>query len=172
MSRAVLGLGANLGNPRNALRAAVAGLAGAPGVVVVAVSGLWRTRPVGGPDQPDYLNAVVEVATSREPAQLLAVAHELEAAAQRVRELRWGPRTLDVDVLDVEGVRSADPALAIPHPRAHQRAFVLAPWAEVDPDWALAPAGLPARAVRAWLADLADDPQQAVRMEDGGDWWR
>lgn len=172
MSRAVLGLGANLGDPREALRDAVAGLAEVPGVAVVAVSGLWRTSPVGGPEQPDYLNAVVEVRTAREPGHLLAAAHELEAAAARVRELRWGPRTLDVDVLDVQGVRSEDPALTIPHPRAHERAFVLAPWAEVDPDWALEPAGLPARPVGAWLADLADDPAQAVRMVEGGNWWR
>lgn len=172
MRRAVLGLGANLGEPRSALRAAVAGLEETPGLQVVAVSGLWSTAPVGGPDQPEYLNAVVEVRTGLAPEQVLAVCAGLEAAAHRVRDVRWGPRTLDVDVLDIEGVRRDDPELAIPHPRAHVRAFVLAPWAEVDPQWMLEPSGAPARTVSAWLADLVGDPDQAVSLADGGAWWR
>ena len=172
MRRAVLGLGANLGDPRSALRAAVAGLAAAEGVEFVAVSGLWSTPPVGGPEQPEYRNAVVEVRTALAPEGLLAVCRELEAAAHRVRDVRWGPRTLDVDVLDVEGVRRDDPELTIPHPRAHLRAFVLAPWAQVDPAWQLGPAGLPARTVAAWWADLAGDPDQVVGLADGGAWWR
>ena len=172
MTRAVLGLGANLGDAREALRGAVSGLARAGQVEVLAVSGLWRTSPVGGPQQPDYLNAVVLVATALAPAELLDVARGLEAAADRVREVRWGPRTLDVDVLDVAGFRSDEPALTVPHPRAHQRAFVLAPWAQVDPGWVLQPAGLPARTVAQWRAEVADDPAQAVSLADGGPWWR
>lgn len=169
MTRAALGLGANLADARGALRAAVAGLAGHAAIELVAVSGLWRTAPVGGPDQPDYLNAVVIVATELSPAQLLAAAQALEAAAGRTREVRWGPRTLDVDVLDIAGARSTDPTLTVPHPRAHARAFVLAPWAEVDPDWVLQPAGRPARSVRAWRESVAD---QAVEPLDPGPWWR
>lgn len=169
MTRAVLGLGANLGDARAALRDAVAGLADHPAIVLVAVSGLWRTAPVGGPEQPEYLNAVVVVDTTLEPAELLAVGHELEAATGRVRDVRWGPRTLDVDLVDVEGVLSSDPALSLPHPRARQRAFVLAPWAQVDPGAALAGQDLPEVAIVDLLADLAD---QQVTLVSEGDWWR
>jgi 2-amino-4-hydroxy-6-hydroxymethyldihydropteridine diphosphokinase len=169
MTRAVLGLGANLGDARAALRDAVAGLAGHPGIEVVAVSGLWRTAPVGGPEQPEYLNAVVVVDTTLQPAELLGVGHELESAAGRVRDVPWGPRTLDVDLIDVEGVRSSDPALSLPHPRAHARAFVLAPWAQVDPTAALAPPGDPPAQVADLLAALVDQPAVLVA---GGDWWR
>lgn len=173
MTRAVLGLGANLGDARAALRAAIAGLVAHPGIEVGPVSGLWRTAAVGGPEQPDYLNAVVLVATDLAPADLLAVAHDLERAAGRARDVRWGPRTLDVDVLDVEGARSADPALTLPHPRAHERAFVLAPWAQVDPDWVLAPDTDRPAPVRDWLGRVAEHAaDQAVELVDGGEWWR
>jgi 2-amino-4-hydroxy-6-hydroxymethyldihydropteridine diphosphokinase len=172
MTRAVLGLGANLGDPREALRAAVAGLAALEGSEVVAVSALWRTAPVGGPEQPEYTNAVVLLRTALDPHALLEAAQRLEAAADRVRGLRWGPRTLDVDILDVEGVRSTDPVLTVPHPRAHERSFVLAPWEQVDPDWILAPTGLVPRPVAAWCADVAGDPDQRVALAEGGPWWR
>ncbi len=169
MTRAVLGLGANLGDARAALRAAVAGLAGHPGIDLVGVSGLWRTAPVGGPEQAEYLNAVVVLDTSLRPAELLAVAHGLESAAGRVRDVRWGPRTLDVDLIDVSGARSSDPALALPHPRAGQRAFVLAPWAQLEPHATLAPPGQPPVSIAALLADLA---AQSIELVDEGDWWR
>lgn len=169
MTRAVLGLGANLGDTRAALRGAVAGLADHPAITVVGVSGLWRTAPVGGPEQPEYLNAVMVVDTSLQPAELLAVGHELEAAADRVRDVRWGPRTLDVDLVDVEGVRSSDPALMLPHPRAGERAFVLAPWAQVEPHATLAALGRPPVAIVDLLAGLVDQPMVLV---DEGDWWR
>lgn len=168
MTRVAVALGANVGLPREALRAAVAGLTAEPGITVVAVSGLWRTVPVGGPEQPDYLNAVVIVETDLAPGALLEVAHRLEVAAARTRDEHWGPRTLDVDLLDVVGVRSAEPALTLPHPRAHERAFVLAPWAQADPDWQLEPAGHRPRPVAGWLADVTD---QAVELLDEGTWW-
>lgn len=173
MIRAALGLGANLGDPRAALAGAVAGLSTHPEIEVTAVSDLWDTTPVGGPEQPDYRNAVVIVESGLAPAALLAVAHTLEAAAQRVRDVRWGPRTLDVDILDIEGVVSADEALTIPHPRAHLRAFVLVPWAQVAPEWALTPAGGPQRTVSEWAALVAaESPADAVRLVEGGTWWR
>lgn len=173
MTRAALGLGANLGDAREALRGAIGGLVAHPGIRVEAVSGLWRTAAVGGPEQPDYLNAVVLVDTDLAPTDLLAVVHDLERAGGRERDIRWGPRTLDVDVLDVEAVRSADPTLTLPHPRAHERAFVLAPWAQVDPDWILHPAtGKPAP-VRDWLGSVVERaPDQAVELVDPGEWWR
>jgi 2-amino-4-hydroxy-6-hydroxymethyldihydropteridine diphosphokinase len=172
MTRAALGLGANLGDPRAALRAAVAGLAAEPETDVLAVSGLWRTAPVGGPPQPDYWNAVVVVDTGLTADELLALAQRLEAAAERTREERWGPRTLDVDLLDVVGERRSDPWLALPHPRAHLRRFVLAPWAQLDPEWQLVPAAGPGRTVAQWSQRCADDPGQAVELVDAGTWWR
>jgi 2-amino-4-hydroxy-6-hydroxymethyldihydropteridine diphosphokinase len=167
MTRAVLSLGANLGDARGALAAAVRALHDHPDMTVEAVSGLWRTAPVGGPQQPDYLNAVVLVATELSPEELLIEAHELEAAAGRVRDERWGPRTLDVDLVEVAGVRRADPGLTLPHPRAHERAFVLAPWAQVAPTATLG--GPDGPAVGELLASVAD---QAAELVAEGDWWR
>ena len=169
MTRAVLALGANLGEARMTLRAAVAGLAAHPDVRVDAVSSLWRTAAVGGPQQPDYLNAVVLVDTDLDARALLDLAHALEDAAGRVRELRWGPRTLDVDLLAVGDERSDDPELTLPHPRAHERSFVLDPWAEVDPGFVLAPTSGPARTVAEWAAAVLD---QHVELLEGGPWWR
>ena len=169
MSRVVLGLGANLGDARETLAAAVRSLAADPAVRIVGVSGLWRTAPVGGPAQADYRNAVVVVDTSLPAPAVLALAHRLEDAAGRERTVRWGPRTLDVDVLAVDEVRSDDPQLTLPHPRAHERAFVLMPWAEVTPLWPLAAGDGPSRGVREWAADVSD---QDVSLEGSGGWWR
>jgi 2-amino-4-hydroxy-6-hydroxymethyldihydropteridine diphosphokinase len=93
---------------------------------------VYETEPVGGPAQDPYLNAVALVAPVP-PARLLAAARGAEQEAGRVRDVRWGPRTLDVDVIHVPGVVSDDPELTLPHPRAHERAFVLAPWLDLDP---------------------------------------
>jgi len=100
----------------------------------MAVSPVYETVPVGGPPQPDYLNAVLLARTTVASRTLLERLHEVEAAFDRVREVRWGPRTLDIDIITVEGELSADPELTLPHPRAHERAFVLAPWRDMDPD--------------------------------------
>jgi 2-amino-4-hydroxy-6-hydroxymethyldihydropteridine diphosphokinase len=135
VSVAVLSLGANLGDRAAVLEEALAALAGdGP----VARSGLYETPPWGPVEQGPYLNAVALVRGPRDAAGWLARAHELEQAAGRTREVRWGPRTLDVDVVTVSAddgtpVRSDDPALTLPHPRAHERAFVLVPWAALDP---------------------------------------
>lgn len=131
--RAAFALGSNLGDRLAHLRAAVAALAAEPGVVVVAVSRVVESAPVGGPEQPDYLNAVVVVDTTLASSSLLALAHRIEAAAGRTRDVRWGPRTLDVDLLAVGTEVSDRDDLTLPHPRAHERAFVLLPWADVDP---------------------------------------
>jgi 2-amino-4-hydroxy-6-hydroxymethyldihydropteridine diphosphokinase len=135
MTRAVLSLGANLGDRAGTLEAALTALAGDG---LVARSGLYETPPWGPVEQPPYLNAVALVRGPRDAAGWLARAHELEQAAGRTRDVRWGPRTLDVDVVTVTGddgapVVSSDPVLTLPHPRAHERAFVLVPWAAVDP---------------------------------------
>ena len=129
--RAFLGMGSNLGDSRRMLRDAVDAL----GDRVVAVSPVYETEPVGGPPgQQDYLNLVVELDTDQTPRQLLGLCRRLEAAAGRVREERWGPRTLDVDVLLVGELRVDEPDLVVPHPRMHERRFVMAPLADVAPE--------------------------------------
>jgi dihydroneopterin aldolase/2-amino-4-hydroxy-6-hydroxymethyldihydropteridine diphosphokinase len=130
----VLALGANLGPAAETLRAAVAELSAVPGLQVTDVSPLARTAAVGGSGQPDYLNAVVLGRTTLAARELLRACHAIEDAHGRRREERWGPRTLDVDIVVYDTVLAVTDDLELPHPRAHQRAFVLAPWAEVDPE--------------------------------------
>jgi 2-amino-4-hydroxy-6-hydroxymethyldihydropteridine diphosphokinase len=131
MTRAVLSLGSNLGDRLANLRLAVTGL----GDAVVAVSPVYETAPWGGVDQPDFLNAVLIVAQDGvDEWAWLAKAQLLEAAAHRVRTVRWGPRTLDVDIVTVGGVTSEDPDLLLPHPGTPTRATVLAPWLDIEPD--------------------------------------
>ncbi len=141
MTRAFLGIGSNLGDRLSFLQVAVDRLGAARGVRVVAVSPVYETDPVGGPVQDDFLNAVVEVDTDLDAAALHAVCVDAESAAARVRVERWGPRTLDVDLLLYDGVRSDDPDLTIPHPRMAERAFVLAPLHDLAPDLAPEPVG-------------------------------
>jgi 2-amino-4-hydroxy-6-hydroxymethyldihydropteridine diphosphokinase len=136
VSRAVLALGSNLGDRYAHLRQAVDGLAD----VLLVVSGVYETRPWGDVDQPEYLNAVALVADAVGPQAWWELAQRLENEAGRVRdaERRFGPRTLDVDVIAVwtdadEPVISDDPSLTLPHPRAHLRAFVLRPWLDIAP---------------------------------------
>jgi 2-amino-4-hydroxy-6-hydroxymethyldihydropteridine diphosphokinase len=133
--RAFLGLGANLGDRLATLQQAVDLLA-ERGVRAIASSRVWATAPLGGPrDQPEFLNVVVEIdPDALEPAGVLVAAHEVEAALGRVREERWGPRTVDIDLL-LWGDRTSDATdLTIPHPRLHERAFVVLPLLDLDPD--------------------------------------
>jgi 2-amino-4-hydroxy-6-hydroxymethyldihydropteridine diphosphokinase len=129
VTRAFLGLGSNLGDRRALLAGAVEALPD-----VVAVSPLYETDPVGGPEQGAYLNLVVELDTALDARGHLAVCAEREAAAERVRLERWGPRTLDVDVLWVDAEEVDEPDLVVPHPRMWQRRFVLAPLQDLAPD--------------------------------------
>ncbi len=133
MTRAYLALGSNLGDRLGYLQLAVDELAAADGVEVVAVSRVYETAPVGGPPQDAYLNAVAAIDTELEPHPLLALAQRVEQDARRVRWERWGPRTLDVDILLFGDLRLDDPALTIPHPRMWERGFVLAPLRDVAP---------------------------------------
>ena len=131
MSRAVLSIGSNIGDAAAHLQSAVDGLSD----WLVAVSPVFRTAPWGPVEQPDFLNAVLLVDDpGAAPRDWLARGHACEQAADRTREQRWGPRTLDVDVITVDDVISDDPELTLPHPRAAERAFVLAPWWSVDPE--------------------------------------
>ena len=133
MTRAVIALGANLGDARAALAGAVEAMRRMPELEILAESSAYSTAPIGGVEQPDYLNAVVIAETSLAPRDLLDALHGIEADWHRTREVRWGPRTLDLDLIDYRGVTSGDPELTLPHPRAHERAFVLVPWLEADP---------------------------------------
>ncbi|MGI5349641.1 2-amino-4-hydroxy-6-hydroxymethyldihydropteridine diphosphokinase [Streptomyces sp. CA-250714] len=132
---AVLSLGSNLGNRLESLQSAVDALADTPGLKVTAVSPVYETEPWGVDpgSQPSYFNAVVLVRTTLPPGSLLERGHAIEEALERVREERWGPRPIDVDIVAYQGVVSDDPQLTLPHPRAHERAFVLVPWHDVDP---------------------------------------
>ncbi len=150
--RAVLSLGANVGDPRGQLAAAVRALASDPAIRMVAVSDAYETAPIGKLDQPPFVNIVALVDADLTPADLLARTQGVEDAGGRVRDERWGPRTLDIDIVATDTPPQHTPALTLPHPRAHERAFVLAPWLDLDAD-----AALPGRGRAAdLLAALAD----------------
>ncbi len=130
--RVVLALGSNQGSRLGTLQGCVHAIGQLPDTDVLAISPVYQTAPVGGPDQPDYLNAVLVAATALPPMDLLAATSRIEADFGRVRAERWGPRTLDVDIISYADQVSDDPVLTLPHPRAHERAFVLAPWHDID----------------------------------------
>ncbi|RAV34954.1 2-amino-4-hydroxy-6-hydroxymethyldihydropteridine diphosphokinase [Corynebacterium heidelbergense] len=172
MGRAILGLGSNLpgdlATPADQLRRAVAALHALPGVTVCATSRHFRTPPWGGVDQAEFANAAVDVATTLPPLDLLHACQNVERAGGRVREVRWGPRTVDVDVLAffpdatnrrVETLSQGrwGDELVLPHPYAHRRGFVLLPWADIGPE-----DGLRGRPVREWLAGLPPAETRAI----------
>jgi len=132
-ARAVLSVGANLGDRLGTLQRCVQVIAGLLDTDVLAISPVYETAPVGGPPQPDYLNAVLLIQTGLPSRDLLDAVHGIEAGFGRVRAERFGPRTLDIDIISYAGQVSDDPELTLPHPRAHERAFVLAPWHDIDP---------------------------------------
>ena len=131
--RTVIAMGSNLGDRLEYLQGGLDGLFDTPRIVFVAVSPVYETAPVGGPEQPDYLNAVVIAETSMPAQAVLERCVSLEDAFGRARGERWGPRTLDLDLIIYGDEVSNSPALTLPHPRAHERAFVLAPWHDADP---------------------------------------
>ncbi|MGZ4615503.1 MAG: 2-amino-4-hydroxy-6-hydroxymethyldihydropteridine diphosphokinase [Actinomycetes bacterium] len=137
--RVVLSLGSNLGDRMAMLQGAVDALGAA--ARVVAVSPVFETDPVGGPEQGDFLNAVVALQTSMSARELLDLCRQVEEQHQRVRTERWGPRTLDVDIVSVADERVDEVDLVVPHPRAAERAFVLQPWLAMEPDAVLPGAG-------------------------------
>ena len=131
---AFLGLGSNLGDRLANLQAAADAMQTEPGLQVTASSRVWETTPVGGPPQPDYLNAVIRVETDLSARDLLDVARRIEARLGRVRKERWSARTLDVDILLFDEERIDETDLVVPHPRMAERAFVLLPLLELEPD--------------------------------------
>ncbi|KQU07412.1 2-amino-4-hydroxy-6-hydroxymethyldihydropteridine pyrophosphokinase [Rhodococcus sp. Leaf7] len=158
MSRAVLSIGSNIGDRESHLRGVVDSL----GDAVVGVSSLYSTAPWGGIDQQDFLNAVVVVDDpDLDCWGWLLAGQELERIAHRERVVRWGPRTVDVDVIVCDDVCSDDPELILPHPRAHERAFVLVPWLDVEPD-----ATLGDTPVRELLEKLPESERVGVHPTD------
>ena len=157
--RVVLAVGSNLGERLGTLQGCVQAIGGLPDTDVLAISPVYETAPVGGPAQPDYLNAVLIASTGLRPLDLLTAAQGIEAEFGRIRPPgaeRFGPRTLDIDIISYGAEISGDPVLTLPHPRAHERAFVLAPWHDID-----AGAALPGRGPVAVL--LAGLDRRGVR---------
>lgn len=158
--KVVLSVGSNVGNRLDNLQEAVDALFDAPGLEPIAFSPVYETEPIGGPAQEPFLNAVVVADTALTAETLLERAQGVEDALGRVREVRWGPRVIDVDIVVLGGERRSDPDLTLPHPRAHERAFVLLPWAAVDADAEIVGRGR----VLELLVDVAD--QQVLRRDD------
>ncbi|NGN39595.1 2-amino-4-hydroxy-6-hydroxymethyldihydropteridine diphosphokinase [Mesorhizobium sp. CGMCC 1.15528] len=163
--RVYLSLGGNLGEPAKAMAAALRMLDDDPQTEVVAVSSLYRTAPWGKHDQPDFLNATAEIATTLPPRELLELCLESERKLKRVREERWGPRLVDIDIL-VFGDRTIHEAgLEVPHPRMLERAFVLVPLSEIAPDFSVGGLSLAKRLKQIDRAGIE-------RLPTGRDWWR
>lgn len=162
---AYLGLGGNLGDPRAAMAAALRALDAGESISVVAVSSIYRTPPWGKTDQPDFLNAVAEVSTTLSPRLLLDRCLYAERELKRVRNERWGPRLIDLDILWFDGRQIAEGDLEIPHPRMLDRAFVLVPMAEIAPDLVLGGETADSRA-------RSIDRSGIVRLEVESMWWR
>lgn len=156
--RYVISVGANLDDPDAAVAAALAYVPKHLEASDWRASSRYGTSPVGGPAQPDYVNAVLVVESRLTPDQVLERLQELERRAGRQRDVRWGPRTLDLDIITVDAQISGDPNLTLPHPRAHERGFVLVPWFEIEPQAELPTHGK----IRDLIGAL--DPSQRVHM--------
>ena len=162
LTRAILALGSNLGEREGTLQSAVAELVDCPEVRLQNVSPVITTKPVGGPvGQPDFLNMVIAVDTTFSAMELLQHCQSVEQAHHRTRAVRWGARTLDIDIISYGSVSSEDPVLTLPHPRAATRAFVMYPWSLMDPQATLAGASV------AELAAAAKDMPGIAHVLDG-----
>jgi 2-amino-4-hydroxy-6-hydroxymethyldihydropteridine diphosphokinase len=159
MNVAFLGIGSNLGDRRAQLAAALRELSADPAVRIVQGSSIFETKPVGNTDQPDFLNMVVQLNTALPPLALLKVCLDVEAWLGRERRERWGPRTIDLDVLIYGNEKFNDERLVLPHPRMHERSFVMVPLAEIAPD-----AVVKGRTAREIAADLGTAGLRAVEL--------
>jgi 2-amino-4-hydroxy-6-hydroxymethyldihydropteridine diphosphokinase len=160
-----LSLGGNLGEPDKSMSQALRMLDADPATEVVAVSSLYRTPPWGKTDQPDFLNAAAELSTTLPPRGLLDACLEAERRLKRVRQERWGPRLIDIDILVFGNWEVHESGLEIPHPRMLERAFVLAPLAEIAPDFVAK-----GRTLANWLDDV--DKAGIEKQPSARDWWR
>lgn len=165
LRQAWLGLGGNVGDPVANMRAALLALSTTPGVGLVGVSRLYKTPPWGKTDQDWFFNACAVIATDLSPHALLDLCLSIERSLKRVRTERWGPRTIDIDVLSIDGVRLEDERLSLPHPRMTERAFVMVPLADLVPE-----ASVAGRTVRDW-AETSDRAGIEI-ASDRADWWR
>jgi len=154
MPHALIALGGNLGDVRATFRSAIPAICGAARAKLVARSSDYRTPPWGEHDQPPFINACIEIETGLAAPELLTALHDVERrfGRNRANERRWGPRTLDLDILAYDGTEIDTPELTLPHPRLFERAFVLVPLAEIAPDWTLGE-----RTPRQALAGLSTD---------------
>ena len=137
MTKAIISIGSNLGDRLHYLELAFTQIEKLTQTQIIARSSIYETAAIGGPEQDAYLNAIVLVETGLEPLDLLTALQDIEMAAMRTRDVKWGPRTLDLDIVDYENFNSNTYELQIPHPRAKERRFVLEPLAEIDSDWNL-----------------------------------
>ena len=158
--RYVIAVGANLGDAEQVVTQTLSTIAERLEGELEARSSLFRTAPVGGPEQPEFVNAVAIVHSVLQPRDVLGRLQVMEEEAGRVRDVRWGPRTLDLDLIVADDVVSEDPDLVIPHPRAHERAFVLVPWLEIDPH-----AEIPGRGSVKSLVELGFEGQDITVVE-------
>lgn len=163
--RAFLGLGGNIGDPAAAMAAALRALDGDSRVEVVAVSSLYRTPPWGVTDQPDFLNAVAAIDARIGARDLLELCLHVEASLKRVRDIRWGPRLIDIDILLFGEAKIDEEGLHVPHPRMLERAFVMLPLAEIGADIIV-----DGRPVAEWAQEL--DAEGIVKLDGGSAWWR
>jgi 2-amino-4-hydroxy-6-hydroxymethyldihydropteridine diphosphokinase len=163
VTRCLIALGSNLGDRLTHLRAGLAGLRETEDIEIVDVAPLYETAPVGGPDdQGPYLNTALLADTSLGAADMLALLHQLEASRERQRVVHWGPRTLDLDLLVHGDLVSDDTALEVPHPRMHERRFVMVPVCDVAPDLVHPRLG---RTMRDLLAELAVEPGDLTEFD-------
>ena len=158
MTKAVISVGSNLGNRKQNLDFAFSEIEKLVHSKVLAKSGIYETQAIGGPDQDSFLNAIVLLETEIRPLDLLKELQEIENACGRTREIKWGPRTLDLDIIDYENFTSNTNELQIPHPRAFERRFVIEPLMDIAPDWQLSN-----RALTELISDLSD--QKVVRWQ-------
>lgn len=167
--KVLIALGANLGDRHQNLRTAVQSIHKHPKLEVLQASRLYECEPIGGPAQGDFLNGVILVESELAPLALLDFLHELENASGRDRREHWGPRPLDLDIVDVEGFKSDTETLTVPHPRVADREFVLRPISDIDKDWVIFN-----QPVAQWLSEIeadADRPLVAVATS-ALDWWK
>lgn len=159
--RYVIAVGANLGDAEHVVAHALSELGERLEGDLEARSSLFRTAPVGGPEQPEFINAVAIVHSFLQPRDVLGRLQVMEEEAGRIRDVRWGPRTLDLDLIVADDAVIDDADLTIPHPRAHERAFVLVPWLEIDPH-----AEIPARGSVRALVELGFEGQEISMVEE------
>jgi 2-amino-4-hydroxy-6-hydroxymethyldihydropteridine diphosphokinase len=163
-ARAFIGLGGNIGDPRATMAAALAMLDGDPEISVAQVSSLYKTPPWGITDQPDFFNAAAALSTTLAPRDLLARCLDTEKSLHRVRDRRWGPRSVDLDVLAYGDLTLNEPGLELPHPRMMDRAFVLVPLMEIEPGLTISGVRLDER--------LREIDREGIERIEGSDWWK